>query len=397
MISMTAVTHRRSLLLWAPIAISVALAAKGVAQLLFVPNAGYDIRLLWTATQYFLRGANPFDASFYANDLAQGLHPAAVPTYFPDLGWPEQVNYPPTSTLTQLLLFSLPLPATYALYIVISIAGLCVVAWWASRQIDDAAVVRWSVAGIALANLGYSQTIINGNYGIVAMAALCGAIALRSRAPVAAGVLLGMALVKPTLTAPFLLLFLADGCFLILGLCAAYLGLSTIVTIWLTGASLQTLLHASLEGSSRFATGGYGLWQMLRAGGFSQPVALAVNAAIFLLPLAFLVWGRPRRESSLSMAYLAAAGVAARLFTYHNSIDNVIVSFLAIALAQRAMLTRASVDIAWVVLVMFTLLTPFVVVNSVAGHLALYVIWVAATAYVCMRPMAARGDVLAAH
>jgi hypothetical protein len=365
------------------LALAVALVAKGALQLLLVPGTGYDLLLRWTSTHYYLRGVNPFEVSFYFDDVMRGAALRVPPAYFADLGRAMQENYPPTSTLTQILLFGLPLRFTWAYYLILNVLGCAIVAWWAVVAHPVARRSRMILAGVALANLGYSQTIINGNYGVIVMAALVGAIHLRTRLPLLAGVLMGVALVKPTVSAPFLLLFLAEREYRVMVSCVVYLAVSVALAMVLTGDGVVTLFRQALEGTTRFAVDGYALWQVLRAWGLGHATALFVNAVVFLVPLAALVRRNAGGGAAFQLPVLAATAVVARLFTYHNSVDNVLVTFLALALAQRTLLapeSRAATVLAGAVTV--SVLIPFAATDSVAAHVALYAIWSGATLYV---------------
>jgi len=353
------------------------LLVKGFVQLFVVHNAGYDLQLLWTATHYYLRGANPFEASFYYYDLRHGLTPANVPAYWPDLGWPIEVNYPPSSTLTQILIYGLPGWMERGYYAVLSLASCGLIAWWAyaSRRTTAGA---WLLVGVALANLGYSQTLINGNQGVLVMAGLVLAIWLRNERPILAGLCLGIALVKPTIAAPFVLLFLVDRRYLTLAVASIFLVASALLTAALCHTSVATLFAQSLEGSSRYVIGGYALWKVFRASGMSLSLALSLNAAIFFVPLVALLWRTRERRIAFTPSMLALVAVVARIFTYHNSIDNVVMTFLVVALGVRFLETRRPVDAWWLAAVVASLLIPFVYTASGLGHTLLYLLWAAA-------------------
>ncbi len=350
------------------------LLVKGVVQLLVVHNAGYDLQLLWTATHYYFRGADPFDASFYHNDVLHGRVPTSPLVYFPDLGWPIEVTYPPTSTLTQILVYGLPGSMVRGYYIALSLVWCGLIAWWA-RAGYTARTGAWLLVGVALANLAYSQTIINGNQGILVVAGLVLAIALRAERPILAGVCLAVALVKPTISAPFVLLFLIDGRYVTLAAASVVLGASALLTAALSHTSLVTLFAQSVEGSSRYVVGGYALWKLFKAWGMSLPAALALNAAIFFVPLVVLLWRTRERRIGFSLAMLALVAVVARVFTYHNQIDNVMMTFLTVALGARFLETRRAVDAWWLGAVVVSLLIPFVYTASGIAHTALYVLW----------------------
>lgn len=368
--------------------VSVSLLAKGGAQLLWHPGTGYDVRLLWSASRYLLGGVNPFDASFYLDDMRHGVPPGTTPTYLPDIGWPEQVNYPPSSTLTQLAVYGARSPDVARLvYLVISLAACVYVAWWAWCLPARDSSARWLTAGVVLANLGFSQTLINGNYGALVIGALALALATRRRFPRWSGLSLAIALVKPTISAPFVLLFLAERRYRVLTTCLLYLALSTVVTMLLAHASLSTLFNQSLEGAARFASGGFALWKAFEAMGASHTAALAANAILVLTPLVWCYWRRRQHVLDADdWPLLAATALAARLFTYHNSIDNVVLLFVVVALVQRA----SRVDDPWAArlagLVVVSLLLPLKITDTLPAHLALYACWTAAVVYLLASP-----------
>jgi hypothetical protein len=365
--------------------LAVGLLAKGVLQFALVPGAGFDQRLQWKSAQYYMHGVNPFPVSFYYQDVARLTGRNEGPGYLPDVGWPEEVTYPPSSTLTQIALYGWPsLGVTRWIFVALNLVAVAVVAWWSSRLIEGTRAMRWLFAGLALLNLGYSQTLINGNYGILVVAALMLTFLLRERHPISAGLVLGFAFVKPTITAPFLVLLLADRRYRALCVMAGVAIVSVALSVVLTGAGPLLLVQQSLEGTARFAKAPYAIWQLVRAWGIGTGVALAVNAAVFLIPFAVVVWRAVTRHT-LETSWLALAalsGVVARLFTYHNSIDNVVLTFLVLALARLAVDRRDAWATALAMAVVLSVLVPFVWTNSVVGHLALYAIWISGVSYV---------------
>jgi hypothetical protein len=209
------------------------------------------------------------------------------------------------------------------------------------------------------------------------------AFVLRKEHPVAAGLVLGLAFVKPTITAPFLVLFLADRRYRVLLVMTGVAVASVALSVVLTGTGPLMLVRQSLEGAARFAKAPYAIWQLLRAWGTGAGVALAVNAAVFLIPFAVVVW-RAATRGTLETSWLALAalsGVVARLFTYHNSIDNVVLTFLVLALARLAFGRRDAWATALAAAVVLSVLVPFVWTNSAVGHLALYALWVSGVSY----------------
>jgi len=368
-----------------PVVCAVALLAKGVLQFALVPGAGYDERLQWTSAQYYVHGVNPAPVSFYYQDVAHSTGRTDTPGYLPAVGWPQEVDYPPSSTLVQVALYGWPsLPLTRWIFVALNLAAAAVVGWWARSLIGGPGATGWLLAGLALLNLGYSQTLVNGNYGVLVVAALMLAFVLRQQRPVLAGLLLGLAFVKPTISAPFLILFAADRRYRALVVMTVFVMASVVLSVVLTGTGPLTLFRQSLEGTARFAQAPYAIWQVLRLAGTGTGTALAVNAAVFLVPFVVVVWRSMTRGTleASSLALAALAGVVARLFTYHNSIDNVVLTFLVLALSRVALDRHTASAAAVAASVVLSVLVPFAWTNSVGGHLALYGIWVCGAIYV---------------
>jgi hypothetical protein len=367
------------------VALATGLLAKGFLQFALVPGAGFDERLQWTSAQYYLRGVDPFPVSFYYQDVVRPTGRTQGPGYLPDVGWPDEVAYPPSSTLVQIALYGWPsVRLARWVFVAFNLVAVAVVVWWSHGLIAGTGARRWLFAGLALLNLGYSQTLINGNYGILVVAALMLAFALRARHPLAAGLLLGLAFVKPTVSAPFLVLLLADRRYRALVVMMVLAIASVALSVALTGTGPWTLVRESLEGTARFAKAPYAIWQLLRALGTGTAVALAVNAAVFVIPFAVVLWRavtqRTLEASWLSLA--ALAGLVARLFTYHNSIDNVLLTFLVLALARVAVDRHDARATALATAVVLSVLLPLVWTNSLMGHLLLYTIWLLGVSYV---------------
>jgi hypothetical protein len=104
-----------------------------------------------------------------------------------------------------------------------------------------------------------------------------------------------------------------------------------------------------------------------------------LNGLVLLAP--FVIW-ISRTRAPFSLPALALAAIVARLFTYHNTVDNVLVSFLAVAVAGVALARRDTAAWAMAITVMGSVLVPFAWTDSIAGHLLLYAAWIAGAVYV---------------
>ncbi len=146
--------------------------------------------------------------------------------------------------------------------------------------------------------------------------------------------LMTVALIKPTIAAPFfwLLLFLPKSLRPALLVLALYLGL-TLVAAWLQATNpillMELWLHNALAGADYGATGvnrvnQQGLLQLLDLPDLGAPVALLMLGSVG----GWVAW---RRRANLWLL-VGLVSIVARLWTYHASYDNLLILLPLIAL-----------------------------------------------------------------
>jgi hypothetical protein len=187
-----------------------------------------------------------------------------------------------------------------------------------------------------LATFSIHSTLGIGQYGIIVFSALLGALWLTEHdRPILAGLLLGVALAKPTLSLPFLLPMLVKGRWVPVVTAATYVGAASCLTWWLTGTDPVTMLGQTAAASARWGVES-GTDPITFLSRLNVPVSTAfrITAAVVLAVscMLMILW---RRASMLTLFAVAAA--TARLWTYHRNYDDLIGIFLLLALGTLAL------------------------------------------------------------
>ncbi len=276
-----------------------------------------------------------------------GLFHRMVVAWFdgqPGYGGSEAVDhtYPPATILLFAPIYGWqPIAATTAVYVLTALAALAWLVWSLPRE--SGASQRGERLLLALVPLGTypaGAVIGNGQATLHVLAALVGGLLLlRDRAPawsrdLAATALLVLALAKPTVSGPFLLLVLVmPGGIRVAALVgAAYAGLTVAAASW-QQAGVVELLGQFLERGRALATraGESNLHSLLTGAGLGTWI-LAASSAMLALFSATLV--RLRRADPWLLIGLAA--FVARFWTYHRWYDDLLILLPLVALARIA-------------------------------------------------------------
>jgi hypothetical protein len=287
-------------------------------------SSAIDIKNRDTEHELFVRGQNPFD-SFEASQ--------------PPWGYPFG-----------LLLTAPEWPAVRVYFAVINALALAVLMWWAYREPRMAPPhVRWLLAGAVFAFGGSCTATEVGQVSIVVTALLAGALMLdRMQRQAAAGLLVALALIKPTIAAPFAVALLVAGRYRAAAAAAAYGAAACAFTWSVTGALPHHMLQQMAAGAAKYAGAGtLGLNDVLAAAGVVSAAQVALAPLIVTVP-AMALMAMARQSLTLSFAVAAVWG---RLWTYHKSYDDVMLAFLLIPLGVLALVHRSRAASAAFVLV----------------------------------------------
>jgi hypothetical protein len=249
------------------------------------------------------------------------------------------VVYPPWSYFSGLFLFWPRWPQVRIWYALVELGCLTwiigFVAWFAREQSRlDRLILVLSVTSIAAfcSNLGV------GNYGVIVIALLAGAYrADEAGRPVLSGLLMGVALLKPQLALPFLLVALVRGRSRALAAAASYLIVATAAIWMISGVDPLRMLEQSAQMAGAFAQTTAGLLTVVLASGVPYRVAAPLTALLCIAIAIPLLWYYRERSP---MLLFAIAALTSRLWTYNLNTSNLMLVFLLLALWHLAIQTR---------------------------------------------------------
>jgi hypothetical protein len=236
---------------WGLGGLSVIYVAAGLAALAWDIGGSFpvDLRLRWTETQLLLAGINPQLAG-HPDPALSGTHDAMKA-----LGG----SYPPWAYAAGLLLAP-PLSWEWTRWYatLVNALALGVLAWWVYQQARHLGqTTAWAAVAAALAMFPIAICLSFGQYSVIVTA--CLALVERlvaEKTPlrgIAAGLLLGLACVKPQLAGLFVLAMIVERQWLTVGACLAYLAVASSATWWLAGSDPATMFLTSLREASAFA------------------------------------------------------------------------------------------------------------------------------------------------
>ncbi len=218
-----------------------------------------------------------------------------------------------------------------------NLAALGLLVCWSFhlRIVSGDCAQRWLMAASVAAISGICTTLRNGQFGIVVAAFVLVAMLLEEHNKhAAAGLLLGAAMLKPTLAIPFIIPFLVRRRLSTLVTFGAYLAVGT-VAIWsMTGAGRLAMWRDMQYAWHLAGMGGYGPVDMLKSAGVPAGLANGLPAAIgaaAALGISLSRWRLPM------LPLFGVLSAVARLWAYHKHYDNIILVFLLVALADTAL------------------------------------------------------------
>lgn len=330
---------------WAATGLLLVLAAAYLGRgFYFGTQPGGDMMLRWTEQQYINHGQNPYDVSFRAHALARG-EPAPESgrdaALIPGVKAPWSVDYPPWAYFSGAVFFSANAKVSAFVFGMSNLVALCVVLVWVGYQFRGYPVEkRWFAVAAVAAFAPICTTVGGGNYGVIVLALLVGYLVLEEDHPYLAGLLLGIAQMKPTLAGPFLLVPLVRWQPRVLAASAGYLLVSSLaVGVWVQTSPLE-MLGQMLKAASEFVGEGYSLLSIPLAAGVPYTLSVVGTALLVVAVTGVLLWTARRCGPG---ELFAIACVGARFWSYHLTHSNLILLFFWVFLMQMRELERRKV------------------------------------------------------
>jgi hypothetical protein len=354
-----------------------------------------DLRQKWTEQQYFLQRQNPFDVWIRYGPLTKTRtepfhHPTRNDTIDPRLGLRDPAH-PPFGFVSALPFFWPDWPAVRLWWSALNLVATLVILAYAfhigSRYGPE---VGFLFAAAVLAIGGAATTLEVGQYGLVVMAFLAGAAWAGERETtgrqILMGLLIGIALVKITITVPFVAALMVGA----VAVHRRWIAFATMIVYCLIGSliawvvvstnPLEMLIQLKAMGAYLAEGGTLGIAHGLASLGFSPDAINLISMTVVMIPALAIMWmlrARPLLE------LFAIAAVAGRLWTYHRSYDDVMLIFLILAAL------RILFELGWknlpalgvAALVIVSVCAPGRVLGIPAFQLAQIFIWVIGAAW----------------
>lgn len=342
-------------------------------------TAAIDLHLRWVDQQYVINRQNPFDVSFAHRGNSE---PAAAvckgrnASVIGGVGVPGGASYPAWSYFSGYPLFCLPWNATRIYYAALQLTCLIWLLRWAFLQGREVDVWcgAFCAAGVA-ATASFCTTLEIGQYGILVLALLTGSLQLEEAgSPIAAGLLAGIACLKPNIAAPFLLYFLVRRRWRALAAAMAYLSVASL-WIWIAIHTnpLETL-QQMMHGSESFVQTGYGPVAAALALGMKAQFATPL-IAVFVVAISLPIIMQYRRRPALQL--FAVVGVVARFWSYHKAYDNLSIVFLLVALSKLGWERPTRVTVVSLAAVGASLWLPARVTDLFCFQIVQCLVWIA--------------------
>jgi hypothetical protein len=301
-----------------------------------------DLKNRWAEQRYIFRhGQDPFDLYFHDQPEGPVVPPQPITrdtTIDPELGPVGLLAYPPWTYALGSLIWWPPWPQVRWWASFLDVVGLALIAGWAYRTGRRAG---WSeavlVALISLACSNYYTVLTIGQLAIVILAFLVAALLFDEAGhDVLSGLMLAMAMIKPTIALPFFLIPLVRGRWKSLAVGAAAVGLGTAVVWARTGVNPIEMLQqmSAVADQIEVPKGEPGTVTWLIDLGLPASIAMKVNMAGVAIPAAVAMW--VLRRSPVDVLY-AIAAVTAQIWTHHKAYDEVVLLLLVVPLVSLAL------------------------------------------------------------
>lgn len=289
-------------------------------------------------------------------------------------------SQPPWGYPTGVLFTWPPVEYVRPYFAVINALALAALLWWVHRSSRDLPPPeRWLLVGAVGAFGGSCTATEVGQISIIVTALLAVALVTEERGVSwLTGLLVAVALIKPTMSGPFAVALLVTGRWRAAATAAAYGVLASALAWQVTGTPPWVMLGQLAKGAGGFSNEGtFGLNHVLQQLGIAPALRNPIAAALVSGPGLALMWWTRR---SLPMTF-AVAALWGRLWTYHKSYDDVMLAFVLVPLGVAA-LRRGGVSSALVAFAVMGLLEwlPGRVLAMEPVQIAQLVVWPCALA-----------------
>ncbi|MBD2279240.1 MAG: DUF2029 domain-containing protein [Dolichospermum sp. DEX189] len=338
--------------------------SRGFYYLIIDESGAGDLHSRWQEQQYIYRGLYPYDITKNS------------PLIDPRIGAITSGGYPPWAFFSGFIFFppiSFDLTRWYHGFLnTISLVILAIFAYQIGKPYGN--LKAWFTVVACLSVSSHATTLGVGQYGIIINALLIGVFWLLQKGRnFLAGVLLGFALLKPSISALYFFILVirkrVDSVFA----CGLYIVISSSIIGVITQVSPIYMIEKMIKVSKYYVNSGYSGINILTNLGINPATAtilLAIVGTAIVISLFYLF-----KDYSLLFLF-AIASVIGRLWTYHLIYDNVMLIFLLLALINLTFNQSNKSNILILTLVLLSLSLPAKVTDLPFAQIIQSTIWI---------------------
>ncbi len=308
---------------------------RGIFLLGFSNEKPNDLALRWREQHYISKGQNPYDISehLYQKDIGEQPSEKVVILDSKLGGTPIASGYPPWAFFwSNVFIPPLEWAVTRTWFFIANLAALGLIGGFAWKNTPESKLShRLFMVSCALSANSVGTTLGNGQWGLI----LCALLVLiplqldkgKWWAP---ALYYAFTLLKPTFSFTHVVMMWrrkAWPAFLLAGTLTAVV---TMVISWQVKTNPLMMISQMLEQTARWDDISYSIADAIVALGIHRG---AVMLGCMTLAVA-LSWAMLRGIRADAILELAVCGTLARVFTYHQLYDNVLIIFLVLASAQ---------------------------------------------------------------
>lgn len=355
------------------ISISLIYLAIGFYNLVVVENLAIDLFGRWKEQQYIYQGVYPYDAM------------KGSPNIIPEIGVIDSGGYPPWSFFTGFVFFppiSWQLTRLYHTFLnTISLLISGIFAYRVGLPYSRAKALFCLIAVLAIAS--NKSTLMMGQYGIIINALLILMFWLiKKNKHIWAGLILGIAMVKPNISAPYFLILIIHKRLKSIFAFFLYIILGSI-NIWIiTRLSPIYMLNKVFGQSKYFADKGYSAIGFVTNLGFDPKQATLLLGIIGLIAVSVIIYFC-RNYSLLNL--FAICSVIGRVFIYHRHYDNVMLIFLLLAIIKIFFENPNKINTFFVSLLGLSLWFPARIIDYLNLEFLPLLIWITALGHILVK------------
>ena len=316
--------------------VAVAYQGRGFYHMMFVAEPNLcDLRQRWEEQQSVLKDRTRRDNGKAAMAPSGKNSSTTAERNGRKIRNPSSGGYPPWAFFTGMLFLSASWPVTRVTFAAWNAFATVVIGVWAYYQGRPHGLQAGLLSACAvLAINAFCNSLVVGQYGTLVVALVIAAeLAYRRQRHGISGLLIGVAMIKPTVAAPLVLPFVVRAAWKPLVVAALYLVVGTGVVYVMTEINPIEMCAAMVRAgaqSTRADNGVAGLmWQSGMNVNWILPILVTCGIGLLIVTIV-----RYRKMDPLVL--FAVCCVIGRVCTYHRKYDNVMLVFLLVALSFAA-------------------------------------------------------------